>query len=641
VNAKGKVHCSLLMSKARVTPLKYVSIPRLELQAAVTATQVNNLIRQQLGLKTTSTFWSDSQAALGYIKNPSKKLKIYVANRVQQIRDQSNPNQWFYVPTSVNPADHASRGLQANQLLTTNWFCGPEFLWQEPMEIPKQSEFQIELDDPEVRCQALRTQANPPPTLARLLERFSNWEKAIKVTEVFMNKLYSIRNKTVDKVTRYKETVTQIIKSAQEWCLEEVEILRKGKKIPECSGLYKLTPFLDQQGVLRVGSRLKNSEFLEYEEKHPAILPRDSHITLLLLRHFHTLVAHQGREITLAKIRAAGYWIINARSAISSMIHQCVTCKRMRAKPSIPQMSALPEDRVSVQPPFTCVGIDCFGPFVVKEKRSEVKRYGLMVTCLASRAVHIETLDDLSTSAFINGIRNVIAIRGPIKEIRCDRGTNFVGAISDISQKGILEFKVNPPSASHMGGVWERMIRTARNVLKGMLRSYGGRLDTSGLRTLLYEVMAIMNSRPLSSVSEEQVPLTPNNLLTMKSDVVLPPPGKFEEADIYAKKRWRAVQHLANAFWQRWKTEFLSGLQARQKWVKDQPNITVGSIVIIKDEDMIRNRWIIGRVVDCNLSGDGCVRSVRVLLGNGETPKKSDKYLVRPVSKVIVLLDGK
>ena len=191
-----------------------------------------------------------------------------------------------------------------------------------------------------------------------------------------------------------------------------------------------------------------------------------------------------------------------------------------------------------------------------------------------------------------------------------------------------------------MGGAWERMIRTARNVLQSLLRSHGGRLDTSGLRTLMYEVMAIVNSRPISTVTEENIPLTPNQLLTMKSDIILPPPSEFEDSDIYSRKRWRAVQHLANLFWRRWKSEYLAHVQIRQKWVMGQSNVKVGDIVVIKDENIYRNQWARGKVVECYKSKDGHVRSVKILLGNRKEAKLSDRYSHRPVSKLVKLIEG-
>ncbi|XP_067939999.1 uncharacterized protein [Watersipora subatra] len=194
------------------------------------------------------------------------------------------------------------------------------------------------------------------------------------------------------------------------------------KQISRGSKIFNLNPFLDESGVMRVGGRLKHSTSLDYKQKHPIILPKDSHFTRISLRHFHEQVAHHGKGLTLTKMKSSGYWIVGARALVASLIHKCVICRLHRAKPVIPQMSSLPQERSEPSPPFSYCGVDCFGPFLVTDRRTELKRYGLMITCLASRAVHIELLDDLTTSAFINGIRNVMAIRGPIRQTWCDQG---------------------------------------------------------------------------------------------------------------------------------------------------------------------------------------------------------------------------
>ena len=226
-------------------------------------------------------------------------------------------------------------------------------------------------------------------------------------------------------------------------------------------------------------------------------------------------------------------------------------------------MADLPLERLEFSAPFSVCGTDCFGPFVVKEGRKSIKRYGNLFTCMFSRAVHVELLDDMTTDAFINSFRNLIALRGPVRQLRSDCGSNFVGAkhefkkaLQDMDFSNIqfkladfdCEFIFNTPSSSHMGGVWERQIRSIRSVLTVMLDQHSDRLDTSCLRTFLYEAAAIVNSRPLTvqnlndPLSPE--PLTPNHLLTMKSKIVLPPPGNFCPADIYSRKRWiRAVSY--------------------------------------------------------------------------------------------------
>ncbi|XP_014673996.1 PREDICTED: uncharacterized protein LOC106814211 [Priapulus caudatus] len=295
-------------------------------------------------------------------------------------------------------------------------------------------------------------------------------------------------------------------------------------------------------------------------------------------------------------------------------------------------MAQLPEDRIEPAPPFTYCGIDCFGPFVVKDGRRELKRYGLLVTCMGSRAIHLELLDDMSTDVFINGLRCLIAIRGPVRVIRCDRGTNFVGAhhelkkaMNEIDEPRVrkflamnsCDFQMNSPYASHMGGTWERQIRTVRSVLVALLDQHGSRLDTSSLRTLLYEVMAIVNSRPLTAQNLNDAqgpePLTPNNLITMKSKLILPPPGDFV-TEVYARQRWRKVQFLANEFWSRWRKEYLSILQCRQKWRKEQRNMMIGDIVVLKEDSVVRGQWRMARVIESIIDKDGLVRRVKILM---------------------------
>ena len=195
-----------------------------------------------------------------------------------------------------------------------------------------------------------------------------------------------------------------------------------------------------------------------------------------------------------------------------------------------------------------------------------------------------------------------------------------------------VTFKMNPPYASHMGGIWERMIRSVRGILSGLLEMHGSRLDTEQLHTFLVEAEAVVNSRPITyqdtSMDSEQ-PLSPNMILTMKSQVVLPPPGVFMREDLYCRKRWRHVQFLANQFWQRWRKEYLSNLQERQKWPKKTTQIKVGDIVLLKDETAPRCQWPLARVTECHPSDDKLVRKVTLRMGNSTYD--------RPIHKLVLL----
>ena len=694
---EGRVHCSFVMGKARVTPLKPVTIPRLELTAAVVAVRVSHWLKRELHYPgVVEHFWSDSQVVLGYIYNDARRFHVYVANRVQEVHEHTKPEQWHYVKTDVNPADAASRGLTARQLVhESRWLRGPEFLWEPVLSLPEPSRGpQTEPNDPEVKVSSLATRAEvvkPNYFETVRLDVFSDWFKAKKAIAICLRLKSRLRKGTPeshDKTAYRKVNLEEIARAEVEIirCLqhehfqEEIATLRKrdvsgeyvdrkeakqrNDKLKKASNLYRLDPFLDEDQILRVGGRLRRAE-LPVDVKHPVILPRKPHVTKLIIRHCHDAVKHQGLGMTHNELRQRGYWVIGGVSAVSNLISKCVTCKKLRATVQQQKMADLPSDRMEPAPPFTYSAVDYFGPFVIKEGRKQVKRYGVLFTCMASRAIHIETANSLETDSFINALRRFLAERGPIRQIRSDRGTNFIGArrelreaLDEMDQGRIyshllkencewIQFKMNVPAASHMGGVWERQIRSVRNVLAALLEESGSQLDDESFRTLMKEVQGIINSRPLTVIDstshELPQPLTPNHLLTMKSKVLMAPPGVFQREDLYSRRRWRRVQHLANQFWSRWRKEFLQTLQPRKKWIQPQRNLKIDDIVLVRDENLPRNRWRMARVDEVFPSDDGLVRKVKLAMATSELDKHGRRihdvaYLERPIQKLVLIL---
>ena len=281
---------------------------------------------------------------------------------------------------------------------------------------------------------------------------------------------------------------------------------------------------------------------------------------------------------------------------------------------------------------------------MVKRARSRVKRYGVIFTCLVVRAVHIEVAYSLDTDSFINALRRFIARRGTPKEIRSDNGTNFTSAKSELkhlirewNQKKIHEcllqqevnWHLNPPSASHWGGAWERLIRTIRRVMAMVLKEQT--LDDECLQTVMCEIEFVVNGRPLTRVSDDSRDanaLTPNHLLMLKSNKSYPP-GIFSKEDSYCRKRWRQAQFLVDLFWKRWVREYLPTLQQRQKWFTPKRNLIENDIVLIDDKPLPRGAWRLGRVLAVHKGKDGPVRSVKV--------KTCHSELVRPVDKLCLL----
>ncbi|XP_049336713.1 uncharacterized protein LOC125802504 [Astyanax mexicanus] len=664
-NAKGDVHCALVIGKSRVAPTKVTTVPRLELTAAVVSVKMSSMLKEELAsLEAEEFFWTDSKVVLGYIRNEARRFHTFVANRVQKIHLGSHPQQWRYVASNENPADHASRGLTLRELLTSTWLTGPEFLWKPEFQWPADETPELEIGDPEVRAaQSLTTETTRQFNIVDRLSKFSSWSRAVRAVARILRCIRKNKSKGITTVEERENAESAIIKNLQGQVFQnELGLLNKDIPLPSNNRLHRLNPFIDKDGVLKVGGRLCNSS-LSNSFKHPIILPKDHHITRLIIAHHHEKVEHQGKGLTLNEIRANGYWMPGVGRTVASYIHRCVTCRKLRKPVEEQRMADLPPERVEQSAPFTYCGMDCFGPFPTKQGRKVYKRYGLIFTCFYSRAIHIEMLDDMSTDAFINSLRCFIAIRGAVRQIKSDQGSNFVGAkrelkesLNEVDPERIAtflaekqcDFIMNAPCSSHAGGVWERQIRTVRNVLRSTIALSSDKLNDASLRAFLYEAMAIVNSRPLTvdnlTDPDSLEPLTPNHLLTQKSNKALPPPGEFVREDMYGKKRWRHVQYLAEQFWSRWRKEYLATIATRQRWHSPRRNVQTGDVVMLRDDNLPRCEWRLGRVSETTPDKDGLVRRVKVQLGDKHLGKKGEhlsklSVVERPVQKLVLLLE--
>ena len=381
-----------------------------------------------------------------------------------------------------------------------------------------------------------------------------------------------------------------------------------------------------KNGVIVVGGRLVHAP-VEDNAKHPKILPKKHHVTDLIVEEHHNKLGHMGHSSVLASLRRE-FWIIKGNAAVRRIVRKCVKCQKQRAQPGCQFMADLPDDRVSPnKPPFSSVGVDFFGPFEVKQGRSRVKRYGCLFTCLVMRAVHIEVAHTLNTDSMINALRRFISLRGNPERIRSDRGTNFTSAekelnasIAEWNQEKIhafcaqrkIEWVFNPPGASHMGGSWERMIRTVRKVLNHLLQEQA--VSDEVLTTIMAEAANILNSRPLTIISDDprdEHPLTPNHLLHLRPCPNLPP-GIFGKEDMYCRREWKQAQYISDLFWRRWMREYLPMLQERQKGQQPKENMKVGDVVLLADENYPRRQWPLARIVEVIPSKDGLVRTRKV-----------------------------
>ncbi|CAC5406219.1 unnamed protein product [Mytilus coruscus] len=358
------------------------------------------------------------------------------------------------------------------------------------------------------------------------------------------------------------------------------------KHLKSSSKLRKLGPFLDDEGLLRVGGRLERSD-IQYDAMHPIILPKDSTVSKLIIDNIHRSIGHLGRNSMLAVLRQH-YWILGANAIIKTLIAKCVQCRKYQGALGKQKMASLPEERLKADdPPFTRIGIYFFGPFEIKQGRSVVKRYGVIFTCLNIRSIHLELAHSLDTDSCINAIRRFIARRGVPEFIRTDNGTNLVGSERELREEinrwnmnrmqefmiqRHIQWEFNPPSASHFGGVWERLIRSVLKALFSIMHEQNIRLTDEGLMTLFCEVEGILNGRPITEASNSITDLkvlTPNHLILQR-------PG--ESFHLVCSLRPTAMSkgdggkfNILLICW--WRKEYLPLLQNRQKWTKSERNM--------------------------------------------------------------------
>ncbi|XP_077275276.1 uncharacterized protein LOC143904452 [Temnothorax americanus] len=632
----------LVCSKTRVAPIKRLTLPRLELSAAALLGKLYKSTIKSIRINLDEEFfWSDSTITLHWIQTSPHKLKTFVANRVSRIQESTKHGKWRHVPSQDNPADALSRGQFPCEFVNNPiWKNGPFWLSKDEAAWPSNLIPSIEI--PEQRSIVVLSNVHVVDT--DLLSRFSSFARMKRIIAYcirFASRCRSLRNDSEDLSTEdLKKAEMRIVKLVQITAFEsELRSLSQKRPLDKKSNILSLSPFLDDDGVLRVGGRLRHAD-LKFSQRHPILLPSNNHITELIIRETHVRLCHAGSQATLYAIREK-YWLLNGRNRVKGVIRKCVMCSRWR--PSTPQyeMGNLPKIRLVSSRPFENVGIDFCGPFLIKEKkyrnRNKIKIYVAVFVCLVTKAIHLEIVSDLTTEAFVACLKRLFARRGRARVIWSDNGTNFLGASNHL--KEIFEFfqereneqKINrylvnegiqwsfiPPRSPHFGGIWEASVRGFKHHMRRMV---GDALFTfEEFNTFVIEVEAILNSRPLTPMSSDPndpLALTPAHFLINASLQSIPEYDLTNE-NSNRLSSWQHIQRVKQHFWKRWNKEYLNELQQRTKWVSNKAhNINIGDLVILKEENTPPLRWITGRVIATHPGDDGIVRVVTVKTAHG------------------------
>ncbi|XP_055644163.1 uncharacterized protein LOC129780182 [Toxorhynchites rutilus septentrionalis] len=589
VGINQEVKVELLTSKSRVAPLKKRSIPRLELCAAQIAAHLATKVRSALDLELRSIwFWSDSMVVLHWLRSPSQTWKTFISNRVADIQILTHGSRWRHVPGLENPADLVSRGMEAEQLMTSRlWKHGPDWLQKGEDTWPKQ----------------VLTLAGSSEVL---LER--------------------------------------------ECYQKELRGLKKGQPVNNQSTLKHLNPFVDDSGIIRVGGRLRFSTE-PYGTKHPILLPGFHHFTRLLITSYHRKLLHGGISHTLSVVRD-DFWPTNGRRAVRSIIRNCVRCTRTNPHPIQQPVGQIPPARITPSRPFASTGIDYCGPVYVKaklRKGAPIKAYIALFVCFSTKAVHIELVGDLSTSSFISALKRFIARRGLPANIYSDNATNFAGARHELHElyrmlndrmenahiatclaTNEIKWHMIPPRTPNFGGLWEAAVKVAK---RHLLRQVGNStLLQEDLETVLVQIEGCMNSRPLVVLSDDPndlQALTPGHFLVGSSLQAIPEPD-LRETPINRLDRYQLAQQKVQHFWYRWTREYLKELQRQPKVNPRKIDLKVGQVVILQDQQLPPLRWPLARILELHPGQDGVVRVITLRTAAGVFKRPTTKICLLP-----------
>ncbi|XP_053685846.1 uncharacterized protein LOC128735386 [Sabethes cyaneus] len=654
----GQVRVALVSSKTKVAPLRGLSIPRMELMAALLGARLRKTIEESHSLTIRKTyFWSDSSTVCSWIKSDVRRYRQFVAFRVNEILSLSSIDEWQWISTKVNVADEATKwgkGPVCN--VDSRWFRGPDILYENERASTTIAEEAIDESDKELREAHVHSHLVRHPVID--VDRFSKFERLLRSTAYvhrFADRVRSLGGST-DTVGLTSEEIrkaerTLWMTAQTEAFPDEVFILKKnreegrtgGKQLGSSSKLFKLSPFLDEHGVLREATRAAEAEILSYDQKFPIILPRKHRITELLLDYYHRKYRHANDETVVNELRQR-FSVSRLRVEVRMSRKRCIWCRVYKAMPVAPKMGPLPS--VRLEPfvrPFSYVGVDLFGPYLVKIGRGVAKRWVCLFTCLTIRAIHLEVVASLSTDACKKAIRRFIARRGSPQVIYSDNGTNFVGANRELQEEmkrineelgstftnAHTQWRFNPPAAPHMGGCWERMVRAVKAALAFV--PVVRKLDDESFATALVEAESMVNSRPLTFVpldTANRASLTPNDFLLLSSNGVREPEKFPTDSGMALRSSWNLVKHTLDNIWRRWVREYLPTITRRTKWFQDVAPIKVGDLVLVVDEN-VRNRWLRGRVVRAFPGKDGVIRRAEVRTSGG--------LLKRPATKLALL----
>ncbi|KRY08263.1 hypothetical protein T12_5861 [Trichinella patagoniensis] len=554
--------------QTRVAPVKRLSLPRLELMAALHVARLKEYVERELGLPfNRCTCWSDSTVVLSWIQGDPRRWKPFVANSVQEILSLTDPSQWPRLTMALSLEDTRLASPERKRVVTL--------------------------------CASLQE-----PSLLAIIDpfRYGTMECLVRVTAYCCRFLANARTQAGERKIRARLSLLELQDAEKRW----VRAIQA-----EAFPVSKTA-----SGPIPVRARDPLAALPPFDEDNTALVPPSSFLPLnglvveLIVRLAHESELHAGLNQILAALRGR-FWVVQGRQAVKRCIRACIICRKHDARPFCPLMSDFPPERVTPSFPFNRVGLDFAGPLYVKdEHRPAQKAYICLFTCMVTRAMHLEVAFDMTTISFLAALPRFIARRGRPSVIHTDNFRTFKQADSFMRDllRGKSARKIREELAMRQIE-WKSMKNALRKVLgKALLRSWE-------LHTVLCELEARINDRPLTLLSEDPhdcAPLTPAHFLIGRELASLPIPAASASAPTNAsslRKRWRHQQLLMKHLWNRWLEEYLMTLTSRGKWTKIGPQPEKGDLVFLVEEGVPRNRWKLDVIIEPLTGSDGVTES--------------------------------
>jgi hypothetical protein len=614
IETEDQVSVQLLESKVRVAPVKQATIPRLELLSCTIGARLMDSVTKALNLKTTPTYyWSDSTTALSWIKR-SDEWGTFVGNRVREILQLSNVENWYHVPGALNPADLPSRGIMPRKFEELKWWEGPEWLKKDRRYWPS-AEFVVDEEEVnkerKIRASTFMVTSSVAPWYIVRNSYIGNL-RIMALVFRFVGRLL----KKIEGGQLYPSAEEVQNAELRLFSLVQKEVYPSQKKV-----ISGLRVDWDKGGIARVRTKLINRQDSS-SFKAPVLLPHHHPFVELLIRDEHVYNSHAGTQFLMGRLRER-CWVTQGRATIKKVLKSCVFCQRYTTMKITVPAAALPYDRVKDATAFEVTGIDLAGPLTLKNKK---KVWFVLFTCGVYRGIHLELVESLSTEDFLLAFTRFCRRKRRPSTIYTDNGTNFVGAanlfkkinwvdVEKRTKQHRINWKFIPPSAPWWGGWWERLIRTVKDLLKRMLGF--GKLSYVELETCLCEVEAVVNHRPLTFVTEDLDDLVPLTPAMFEYDL---PFGEFPEANClkvcHLGTKTRDLRKLLQELRGRFRKEYL-GLLVERGMVKETKKLKVGEFVLVGREDRKRIFWPMARILELIPGTDGEPRMARLQTKNG------------------------